>query len=83
MKIYISQPMVDKTDEEILIEHVKDMLNSKAKTIVLQIQDFLLQGEAFRMNIPGKTEGCWEYRVPKNFEKIFKKTLRKLNWKIC
>lgn len=73
----------NKTDEEILIEHVKDMLNSKAKTIVLQIQDFLLQGEAFRMNIPGKTEGCWEYRVPKNFEKIFKKTLRKLNWKIC
>ena len=73
----------NKTNQEVLVEQVKEMLNSKAKTVVLQMQDFLMQGEKYRMNVPGQTEHCWEYRAPKHYKKVFKNTLNKINWKIC
>lgn len=65
-----------KTNKQTLINCVKAMINSPAKIIILQIQDFLFQGEEFRINIPGQAAGCWEYRVPQNYKKTFSSTLK-------
>lgn len=61
-------------NEEILIKCVQKMIKSKAKTIILQAQDILMQGSSSRMNIPGKADGCWEYCLPQDYKqkaKIF------------
>ena len=52
-----------KNNKKILIECIKQMLKSSSDTIILSMQDLLFQGEKFRMNVPGRAEGCWEYRV--------------------
>ena len=59
------------------IESVKKLLTSKSQTVVLQMQDYLMQNEKYKMNTPGKAEGSWEYRVPQNYKKTFTKNLRK------
>ena len=62
-------------DKDIVIASVRQMLNSKSETIILQMQDYLLQNEKYKMNTPGKAEGSWEYRVPRGYKKVFSKNL--------
>lgn len=59
----------NKGNKHIHIECIKKMLASNANTIILQIQDLLLQGDKERMNTPGQAKGWWEYKVPKNYKK--------------
>jgi len=63
-------------DNEILVNCVKEMLNSNAETVIFQLQDVLMQGEESRMNIPGQPEGCWEYRAPKSYKKGVKQFIK-------
>ena len=62
-------------DKEIHLESIRKMLNSKSNAVIIQIQDLLMQGGKYRMNVPGQAAGCWEYKVPKNYMKLAKKTL--------
>ena len=64
-----------KGDKYIHLECIRKMLASKANTVILQIQDLLLQGDKDRMNTPGQAAGWWEYRVPKNYKTKAKQTL--------
>ena len=64
------------SNKKILIESVKQMLKSNSQTVVLQMQDFLMQNEKFRTNYPGRAEGCWEYKVPNNYKSKFKRNLK-------
>ncbi len=66
-------------NEEILIACINKMLESKADTIIVQIQDLLLQNSDSRINRPGEPDGCWEYRVPKDYKPVCLSTLDKLN----
>ena len=68
-------------NKKLHIKCMQKMLESKSELVVFQIQDLLLQGEKFRMNIPGKAAHCWEYKVPKNYAKKVQKTLSKISWK--
>ncbi len=70
-----------KTKNQLLIDSVKNMLNSNCDTVILQIQDFLKQNENYRMNVPGIAEHCWDYVVPKNYKTIMTKTLKEINYK--
>lgn len=62
--------------KQLVIASVKKMLDSKCKAVILQMQDYLLQNEKHKMNTPGKADGCWDYRVPSNYEKIFAKNIK-------
>ena len=42
------------------------------------MQDFLLQDQSQRMNFPGVAEGCWEYRVPQDYQATFTSTIEKI-----
>lgn len=44
---------------------IKTVLASAADTVILPIQDLLRFGSDTRMNIPGKPEGNWQYRITK------------------
>lgn len=72
---YLNLPKM--SDKKLVIESVKKLLASKSQTVVLQMQDYLMQNEKYKMNTPGKAEGSWEYRVPQNYKKTFTKNLRK------
>lgn len=72
---YLNLPKM--SDKKVLVESVKQLLNSKSETVVLQIQDYLMQNEKEKMNTPGKAEGSWEYRVPANYKNRFEKNLKK------
>ena len=48
---------------------------AKHLAVIIQIQDLLMQGGKYRMNVPGQAAGCWEYKVPKSYMKLAKKTL--------
>lgn len=65
-------------DEEILINSIKKILKSPAKYVIFQLQDLLLQPESERMNIPGITEGVWEYKAPIKYKKKLSKTINKI-----
>ncbi len=67
-----------KNNKKICLECINKMMESKGGTVILQMQDFLLQDEKFRMNVPGRAEDCWEYKVPNNYKKKFIKTLSKI-----
>ena len=75
IKKYLKTPT--NNNKEIMELCIKKMLSSKADTIILQIQDFLMQGEEHRINTPGQAFGCWEYRVPRNYKTLFSKNLHK------
>ena len=62
--------------KQLVVASVKKMLDSKCKAVILQMQDYLLQNEKHKMNTPGKADGCWDYRVPSNYEKIFAKNIK-------
>lgn len=57
------------------LESIRKMINSKSSVVIIQMQDLLMQGGKYRMNIPGQAADCWEYKVPKNYKKIATKIL--------
>ncbi len=77
VKQYLGVKKLNK--KKALVSFINKMLECKCDTVVLQIQDYLMQNEKHRINYPGQAENCWEYRVPKKYEKQFNKTLKKLN----
>ena len=74
-KEYLDLPKM--SDKQLVIASIKKLLSSRSNTIILQMQDYLMQNEKEKMNTPGKAEGSWEYRVPQNYKKRFEKNLRK------
>ena len=46
---------------------VKAAMNSKANTVIIPIQDYLMLDEKHRMNIPGVPTGNWSFRVKKDY----------------
>ncbi len=42
-------------------------MNSPADTVIVPIQDYLMLGEEYRMNIPGVPSGNWAFRVKKDY----------------
>ena len=63
-------------NKKILISAMKQMLRSEAKYDVFQIQDLLMQGSFYRMNIPGVAFNQWEYKMPKRYKNKAKCTLK-------
>lgn len=68
----------NKNNKQILIDAIKQMLKSESETVVVTMQDLLLQDKNSRMNIPGQTENCWKYKLPKNYKTKAEKVLKKL-----
>jgi 4-alpha-glucanotransferase len=66
------------TKQQLQINVINSMLASKSDIIILQAQDFMFEGEDFRMNIPGVAANCWEYRLPNNYKFRIKQTLQKI-----
>ena len=66
----------NKNNKQILIDAIKKMLSSESETVVLTMQDLMLQDGRSRMNIPGQAKNCWEYKLPKNYKKKAKKVLK-------
>lgn len=71
----------DMSNEQVLFACVHKMLESKSDLIVLQVQDLLFEGSSSRMNIPGKADGCWEYRLPSNYKERMHQNLKLINIK--
>ncbi len=46
---------------------VKGAMDSLADTVIVPIQDYLMLGEQFRMNVPGVPEGNWGFRVSSDY----------------
>ena len=68
----------NKNNKQILIDAIKKMTNSESETIVLTMQDLMQQDGNSRMNIPGQMANCWEYKMPKNYQKKTKKVLKQI-----
>ncbi len=49
-------------DVEIHWAMIRALSQSVANTVVYPLQDVLGLNEAHRMNVPGRAEGCWEWR---------------------
>ncbi len=62
-------------NKKVVVESLKQMLNSKARCDIFQIQDLLLQNGFYRMNTPGVPYGQWDYKMPKKYENKVKNTL--------
>lgn len=58
----------DITNKDLALIMLKDALKSNAETVVLTVQDLLLQDENYQMNHPGMASGQWEYKMPKNYK---------------
>lgn len=58
----------DIDNKELAVMMIKEALVANAETVVLTIQDLLLQDQNFRMNIPGMASGQWEYRMPDDYK---------------
>lgn len=63
-------------DKKILLSVLRQVYFSKAKYDIFQIQDLLMQNSFYRMNVPGIAFNQWEYKMPKNYKNIAKKTLK-------
>ena len=60
---------------------IRTMFASHADTVIFPIQDLLKYGSDTRLNIPGKAEGNWSYRITKEqLDSIDKKHYKKLNY---
>ena len=46
---------------------IKAAMDSPADTVIVPIQDYLMLGEEYRMNIPGVPSGNWAFRVKKDY----------------
>lgn len=42
-------------------------MDSLADAVIVPIQDYLMLGEQFRMNVPGVPEGNWGFRVSSDY----------------
>jgi len=59
---------------------IRTMLSSHAQTVIMPIQDLLGYGCDTRLNIPGKADGNWAYRITKEqLDSINKDRFLKLN----
>ena len=59
---------------------IQTMFRSHAGLVVMPIQDLLGYGSDTRLNIPGKAEGNWQYRITKEqLDSIDKNHFRRLN----
>ena len=59
---------------------IRTMLRSSAGLVILPIQDLLGYGSDTRLNIPGKSDGNWSYRVTKGqLDGIDKEKFRRWN----
>ena len=65
-------------NKDIHLECIRKMIQSNADTVILQIQDYLMQGEKYRMNVPGQAEGWWEYKMPNRYESKVISLLKKV-----
>ncbi|MBR2909393.1 MAG: 4-alpha-glucanotransferase [Clostridia bacterium] len=66
----------DASNQEVLVSCVQKMIESRSDTVVLQIQDLLMQDASARMNVPGRAEGCWDYRLPKDYQERVNQNLK-------
>ena len=64
------------TDENVFDKAFKRVMRSRAKFVIVPMQDYLLQGSEARMNTPGTNDGNWKYVLPKNYAKV-KNRIRK------
>lgn len=64
--------------KQIQLGVINKLVNIPNLTIILQIQDYLLQDESSRMNYPGRAADCWEYRVPNNYKKVIQQNLKEI-----
>ena len=53
-------------------------IKSNSAYTILTIQDLLLQDEKHIMNVPGKADGCWKYKAPKNYQNKIRKNLKSI-----
>lgn len=67
-----------KTQKALCQAAIAALFASKADVVILQIQDVLLQDGSARMNVPGKSEGCWEYKLPHKYISAFQKNLKNI-----
>ncbi len=59
---------------------IRTMMRSHAGLVIMPIQDLLGYGSDTRLNIPGKSEGNWQYRITREqLDSIDKNRFRKLN----
>ncbi len=59
---------------------LRTLFSSAAGLVVIPIQDLLMFGNDTRINIPGKSDGNWEFRITKdNLASIDKEKYKKLN----
>ena len=59
---------------------IRTMFASHAGLVIMPIQDLLGYGSDTRLNIPGKADGNWQYRITKEqLDLIDKERFRKLN----
>ncbi len=68
IKNYLTLPE-ESTYEKITDTIIAVMLNSRANTVILSMQDLLYLDERYRMNIPGTPEDNWKFILPKNYRK--------------
>lgn len=60
---------------------IRTMYASHAGLVIMPIQDLLGYGSDTRLNIPGKADGNWQYRITKDqLDSIDKKRFRELNY---
>lgn len=59
---------------------IRTMFASHAGLVIMPIQDLLFYGSDTRLNIPGKADGNWQYRITKEqLDSIDKNYFKKLN----
>ena len=71
-----------KSNNQILVDCIAQLIKGKSKIVVLQLQDLLMQNEEFRTNIPGQALNCWEYKAPQNYKSKAENTLQKIKQKL-
>lgn len=65
-------------NKTVAIECMKKVLQTKCKFKIFTAQDLLFQDSSCRMNTPGQTENCWDYKLPKNYKTIISNTIKLL-----
>ena len=59
---------------------IRTMFASNAGTVIMPIQDLLCYGSDTRLNVPGRAEGNWQYRItPEQLNSINKNKYIRLN----
>ena len=72
----------NETNEQTAITIMRQVYHSKAKYVIFQIQDLLMQDEFYRMNIPGEAFGQWNYKMPQDYQAKVAETLALIKqWK--